>query len=51
VFFYLVGELLFFDEDGKTVLWQENWKTAIERYTNYCQEHGLEVQDLTSFTA
>jgi 2,4'-dihydroxyacetophenone dioxygenase len=50
VFFYLVGELLFFDENGQ-LAWQENWKTSIERYTNFCREHGLEVQDITSFTS
>jgi quercetin dioxygenase-like cupin family protein len=49
VFFFLVGELLFFNED-KQLLWQENWKTSVERYTNYCREHGIEPQDITSFT-
>ena len=49
VFFVLVGELLFFDEDGRTLLWQENWKTSLERYTTYCAENGLEPHDLTSF--
>lgn len=49
VFFYLVGELLFFNEE-KQLLWQENWKTSIERYSNYCDEHDLEKVDITSFT-
>ena len=48
VFFYIVGELLFVDEDGN-ILARENWKTAIERYLAYCEANGIEAQDLTSF--
>jgi len=50
VFFYLVGELLFFGED-KQLLWQENWKTGIARYATYCAENGVEERDITSFMA
>lgn len=32
IFFYMVGELLFLDADNR-ILWQENRKTSIERYT------------------
>lgn len=49
VFFYLVGELLFFDENHQLV-WQENWKASIERYSNYCDAQGIEPQPITSFT-
>ena len=34
IFFVLIGELLFLDDDKK-VLWQENHKTMIERYNDY----------------
>ena len=50
VFFILVGELLFLDEDKK-ILWQENDKTSIERYTNYCAANGIELRDLSSWDA
>ena len=46
--FVIIGELLFLDGDGNIIA-RENWKTSIERYENYCREHGLEIQDLTSF--
>jgi hypothetical protein len=48
VFFVIIGELLFLDGDGNIIA-RENWKTSIERYENHCREHGLEIQDLTSF--
>jgi 2,4'-dihydroxyacetophenone dioxygenase len=50
VFFVLVGELLFLDEN-KQLVWQENWKTSAERYRNYCAENGIDAQDITSFTS
>ena len=40
------GELLFFDEDG-SLTWEESWKTAMERYVEYCAEHWLSPHDLT----
>ncbi len=48
VFFYLVGELLFLDQDNK-ILWQETHKTHIERYNTYCDEHGIAARDLSSW--
>ena len=48
VFFVIVGELLFLDDDGNIVA-RENWRTSLERYQAYCEANGLEVQDLTSF--
>jgi quercetin dioxygenase-like cupin family protein len=50
VFFFIVGELLFIDENN-TILWQENHKTSIERYTNYCAAQGIPARDLTSWDA
>jgi 2,4'-dihydroxyacetophenone dioxygenase len=49
VFFLVVGELEFVDDDGN-LLARENWKTSLERYHAYCEKHGLEPQDLTSFS-
>jgi 2,4'-dihydroxyacetophenone dioxygenase len=48
VFFVIVGELLFLDEDDNIVA-RENWRTSLERYEAYCEENGLDVQDLTNF--
>ncbi len=50
VFFFLVGELLFLDQDNK-ILWQENHKTSVERYTNYCAANGITPRDLTKWDA
>ena len=50
VFFILVGELLFLDEDKK-ILWSENHKTSIERYTNYCEANSITPRDLSSWDA
>lgn len=27
----------------------ENWRMSLERYEAYCEENGLEVEDLTNF--
>lgn len=48
VFFLIVGELEFIDADGN-LLARENWKTSLKRYHDYCEAHGIEAQDLTSF--
>lgn len=50
IFFILVGELLFLDADKK-ILWSENHKTSIERYTAYCAANGITARDLTSWDA
>jgi hypothetical protein len=34
VFLVVTAEMLFFDEDG-TLVWQESWKTSIERCAEY----------------
>lgn len=48
IFFTLIGELLFLDEDKK-ILWQENHKTMIERYHGYCAANGVTARDITSW--
>ncbi|WP_322857393.1 2,4'-dihydroxyacetophenone dioxygenase family protein [Mycobacterium shigaense] len=50
VFFFLVGELLFLDQDNK-ILWQENYKTSVDRYSAYCAANGITPRDLTSWDA
>ncbi|ETW24742.1 2,4'-dihydroxyacetophenone dioxygenase family protein [Mycobacterium gastri] len=50
IFFVLIGELLFLDEEKK-LLWQENHKTMIERYTAYFAANGIEPRDVTSWDA
>ena len=46
IFLVVTGEFLFFDEDGGLV-WQESWKTSVERYAEYCAEHRLSQRDLS----
>lgn len=48
VFFYMVGELLFLDDDQK-IVWKENAQTMLDRYNNYCAANGIAPRDLTSF--
>ena len=48
VFFYIVGELEFVDDDGN-LLARENWRTSLARYQAYCEANGIEAQDLTTF--
>ena len=48
VFFVIVGEFLFLDDDGNIIA-RENWKTSLGRYADYCSANGIEAQDLTSF--
>ncbi len=45
-----LGDLLYFGEDGGIAA-IENWRSAVERYLVYCQQHGIEAKDVTSFTA
>jgi len=48
VFFVIVGELEFVDQDGN-LLARENWSTSMQRYLAYCEANGIEAHDLTSF--
>jgi len=47
IFLVVTGEFLFFDEGGDLV-WQESWKTSVERYAEYCAEHRLSQRDLSA---
>lgn len=47
-FVVLQGELIYVDENNNP-LFTENWKTAYQRYLDYCKKHGLDAQDLTAF--
>ena len=40
------GELLLLDDSGR-VVGTENWRTAVDRYLDYCRAHGLEARDVT----
>ena len=42
VFFVIVGELLFLDENGNIIA-RENHLTSTERYLAYCREHGIDA--------
>ena len=42
------GDLLFLD-DKDNVVALENWKTSLQRYLAYCEQHGIEPKDLTAF--
>jgi quercetin dioxygenase-like cupin family protein len=42
------GELIFLDENDRPLA-VENWKTSMQRYLDYCRQHGLVARDLTSF--
>lgn len=35
VFMVIMGEFLFFDDDGALV-WQESWRTSMERHAEHC---------------
>lgn len=42
------GDLLFLD-DKENIIALENWKTSLNRYLAYCEQHGIEAKDLTAF--
>ena len=42
------GDLLFLDDKGNIIA-LENWKTSLNRYLAYCEQHGIEAKDLTAF--
>lgn len=43
------GDLLYYDENDN-VCAIESWKTAVQRYRSFCESHGIEVKDVTSFS-
>ena len=44
----VTGDLLFVDDKGNIVA-QENWKTGLQRYLAYCEQHCIQPKDLTAF--
>jgi len=48
VLIQMTGDLAFLD-DNNNVVAMENWKTALQRYLAYCEEHDIEPKDLTAF--
>ena len=40
VFLVVTGEFLFFDDEG-SLIWQESWRTSMERHAEYCSSKGL----------
>jgi len=42
------GDLLFLD-DKDNIVALENWKTSLNRYLAYCEQHDIEPKDLTAF--
>ena len=42
------GDLLFLDDKGNIIA-LENWKTSLQRYLAYCEQHGIKPKDLTAF--
>ncbi len=48
VFNVIVGDLVYLD-DNNNVIAIENWKTGMQRYLKFCEDNGIEPQDLTAF--
>ena len=46
VLFFVWGSLEFLDENGKTIF-IEDWKSVLQKYTNYCEENNLPIVDIT----
>ena len=44
----MTGDLAFLDEKDNIVA-LENWKTGLQRYLAYCEQHGIKPKDLTAF--
>jgi len=44
----VAGDLLFLD-DKDNIVALENWKTGLQRYLAYCEQHGIKPKDLTAF--
>ena len=42
------GDLIYFDGEGRMAA-IENWRTAVQRYLDYCTQHGIEPRDVTHF--
>jgi quercetin dioxygenase-like cupin family protein len=40
VFLVVTGEFLFFDDEG-SLIWQESWRTSMDRHAEYCRAKGV----------
>ena len=47
VFLVVTGEFLFFDDEGSLV-WQETWRTSMERHAEYCRSKGVSPMGLST---
>lgn len=45
-----VGDLIYFDDNGQ-YLCMENWRSAVQRYLDYCGDREIQPKDVTAFTA
>jgi hypothetical protein len=50
MFMVTQGELLLLDDEGK-VVGTENWRTAVDRYLDYCRVNGIQPRDVTGLNA
>ena len=48
MFIRATGELQLFDNGGKLVC-SENWRTAVNRYHDYCRAHDIEPSDVATW--
>lgn len=50
LFIVASGEQLMLDNEGRVVA-TENWRTAVERYLDYCRDNDIEPRDVTGRNA
>jgi hypothetical protein len=50
MFIVTQGELLLLDDEDN-VVGTENWRTAVDRYMEYCRTNGIEPRDVTGLNA
>lgn len=50
MFIVTSGEQLLLDAEGR-VVGTENWRTAVERYLDYCRDNDIEPRDVTGLNA
>ena len=50
MFMVTQGELLLLDDEDR-VVGTENWRTAVDRYLDYCRANGIEPRDVTGLNA
>ena len=50
MFMVTSGELLLLDAEGRVIA-TENWRTAVERYLDYCRDNDIEPLDVAGLNA